>query len=196
MHIRTVGSGGGPEALELTDLPLPWDELSANDVMLQVYAAGVTELDVLQRKGLVGHPPHHSPLPGLEVSGRVVALGGKVTDEMLRLGDYVCALTNGGGYSDYAVVPAVQCVRLPSGIGIAEAACMPLAISASHGTRKIAALEHRLHDLYEVGAGHLACRVLIDSVHSLDNAVNSHYSMDICVEWRVVLSLDGDGNSQ
>ena len=196
MHIRTVGSGGGPEALELTDLPLPWDELSANDVMLQVYAAGVTELDVLQRKGLVGHPPHHSPLPGLEVSGRVVALGGKVTDEMLRLGDYVCALTNGGGYSDYAVVPAVQCVRLPSGIGIAEAACMPLAISASHGTRKIAALEHRLHDLYEVGAGHLACRILIDSVHSLDNAVNAHYRMDSGVEGRVVLSLDGDGNSQ
>ena len=73
---------------------------------------------------------------------------------------------------------------------------MPLAISASHGTRKIAALEHRLHDLYEVGAGHLACRVLIDSVHSLDNAVNAHYRMDRGVEGRVVLSLDGDGNSQ
>lgn len=196
VHIRIVGSGGGPQALELTMLPLPWDELSANDVMLQVYAAGITEQDVLQRKGLIPHQPGHSPLPGMEVSGRVVALGGKVTDGMLCLGDSVCALTNGGGYSDYAVVPATQCVRLPTGISFAEAACMPLAIAASHGTREIAALEPSLHSLYGVGAGHLACKVLIDSVFSLDDAVDAHCRMEDALHGRVVLCLSGEGNTK
>ena len=189
VHIRTVGSGGGPEALELTELPLPWDELSARDVMVQVHAVGVTEQDVLQRKGLTTHPPGHSPLPGREISGRIVALGSKVTDGMLRLGDYVCALSNGGGYSEYTTVPAAQCLRLPSGVNVVEAACMPLAISASHGSREIAELERSLHGLYEVGAGHLACRVLVDSVYRLDQAVEAHYRMAAGVQGRVVLSV-------
>jgi NADPH:quinone reductase-like Zn-dependent oxidoreductase len=180
--------------LELTVLPVPWDELSADDVMLEVRAAGITEQDVLQRKGIIPHPPGFSPLPGMEISGRVVALGGKVTDEMLCLGDFVCALTNGGGYSDYTVVPAAQCVRLPLDIGFAEAACMPLAISTSHATREIAALEASLHALYAVGAGHLACRVLIDSVYSLDNAVHAHYRMEDTTDGRVVLSLSDEGD--
>jgi len=125
VHIRTVGSGGGPEALELTTLPLPWEELGPSDVLIRVASAGVNRPDVLQRRGLYPHPPGHSPLPGLEVSGHVVALGPSVPLHRLALGDAVCALTNGGGYAEFCVAPHEQCLPIPVGLSTTEAACVP-----------------------------------------------------------------------
>ena len=75
VHIRLVGSNGGPEALEPVELPLPWSELGDNHVLIKVAAAGVNRPDVLQRQGRYPPPAGHSPLPGLEVSGVVVAAG-------------------------------------------------------------------------------------------------------------------------
>ncbi|MEX2200757.1 MAG: NAD(P)H-quinone oxidoreductase, partial [Dongiaceae bacterium] len=79
--------------------------------------------DILQRHG--GYPPPKgaSDIPGLEVAGRVVALGEGVTN--FAVGDPVCALLAGGGYAEYAAVPALQCLRVPKGMGMVEAAAIP-----------------------------------------------------------------------
>jgi NADPH2:quinone reductase len=68
-------------------------------------------------------PPDASPIPGLEIAGEVVALGAGVT--RFKLGDRVCALTNGGGYAQYCVVPAGQALLIPDGIDALHAAAIP-----------------------------------------------------------------------
>lgn len=123
-HIRVVGSNGGPEALEVVhDFPVP--QCGEHDVLIKVAAAGVNRPDVLQRKGVYPPPAGHSPLPGLEVSGQVVCLGASVPLDQVKLGDRVCALTNGGGYAEYAAVPFGQVLPVPKGLSLAEAACLP-----------------------------------------------------------------------
>jgi NADPH2:quinone reductase len=88
-----------------------------------VLAAGVNRPDVAQRSGSYPPPPGASPLLGLEVAGEVASLGAEVTT--LRLGDRVCALTNGGGYAEYCVAPGPQCLPWPSGYDAAHAAALP-----------------------------------------------------------------------
>eukprot|EP00927_Polykrikos_kofoidii_P020361 TRINITY_DN19643_c0_g1_i1.p1 TRINITY_DN19643_c0_g1~~TRINITY_DN19643_c0_g1_i1.p1 ORF type:complete len:392 (+),score=50.53 TRINITY_DN19643_c0_g1_i1:139-1314(+) len=125
VRIRTEGSAVGPEVLEPCKLPLPWDEMGSSDVMIQVEAAGVNRPDVLQRRGAYPPPPGHSPLPGLEVAGRVVAFGSAIPPGGFYIGDRICALTNGGGYAEYCVAPAAQCLPVPNGLTSQEAACVP-----------------------------------------------------------------------
>jgi NADPH2:quinone reductase len=115
------GSGGGPEVLVPATGPLP--QPAADEVLIQVQAAGVNRPDVQQRKGLYPPPKGASPVIGLEVAGEVVALGPQVT--RWKLGDQVCALTNGGGYAEYAVAPAAQCLPWPAGYDAAHAAALP-----------------------------------------------------------------------
>jgi NADPH2:quinone reductase len=77
----------------------------------------------LQRAGNYAHPPDASDLPGLEIAGSVVAVGASVT--MWKIGDPVCALTHGGGYAEYCVVPEVQALPIPKGLSMIEAASLP-----------------------------------------------------------------------
>ena len=86
-------------------------------------AAGVNRPDVLQRKGAYPPPPGASPLPGLEVAGEIAALGAGVTG--WRDGDAVTALLAGGGYAEYATAPAGQCLPVPKGLSMTEAASLP-----------------------------------------------------------------------
>ena len=127
VHIRTVGSNGGPEALEPTLLPLPWDELTPTSVIVRTRYAGVNRPDILQRRGLYPPPPGHSTLPGLEVSGTIVAAGADVVlAGPISLGAEVCALTNGGGYAEFVSVDVSACLPLAgSGLSAREAACVP-----------------------------------------------------------------------
>ena len=115
--IDIAGPGGGPEVLTPTRalLPLP----RADEVLIRVAAAGVNYPDVLQRKGHYDPPPGHSPRPGLEVAGEIVALGEAV--EGLAKGQRVLALCNGGGYAGYVAVPHGQVLPIPSGVDIAWA---------------------------------------------------------------------------
>jgi putative PIG3 family NAD(P)H quinone oxidoreductase len=115
------GSGGGPEVLNLRNGPLP--ELGAGEVLIEVVAAGVNRPDVLQRSGRYPPPADASPHLGLEVAGRIVALGQGVTE--WQIGEPVCALTNGGGYADYAVAPAGQVLPVPAGLTMMQAAALP-----------------------------------------------------------------------
>lgn len=112
---------GGPEALVPARGPLP--QPAAGEVLIKVAAAGVNRPDVMQREGNYNPPPGASPVPGLEVAGEIVALGNGVSD--LKLGDVVCALVGGGGYAQYCVAPAPQCLPVPKGLSVLEAAALP-----------------------------------------------------------------------
>jgi NADPH2:quinone reductase len=112
---------GEPEVLELATGPVP--QPRANEVLIRVRAAGVNRPDVQQRKGQYPPPADASPILGLEVAGEVVATGADVTK--LNPGDRVAALTNGGGYAEYCVAPAVQCLPWPTGFDAIRAAALP-----------------------------------------------------------------------
>ncbi|WP_370264439.1 NAD(P)H-quinone oxidoreductase [Limnobacter sp.] len=112
---------GGVEQLKLVDLPTP--PPGRGEVLIRVHAAGVNRPDVLQRLGLYPPPPDANPRLGLEVAGDIVAVGEGVGQE--RLGNAVMALCNGGGYSEYVVVPAAQCMSVPPGLTMVQAASLP-----------------------------------------------------------------------
>jgi len=112
---------GGPEVLRLTERPDPVP--GSGEVLIEVAAAGVNRPDVLQRMGAYPPPPGASDLPGLEVAGRVAAVGPGVTT--WRPGDTVCALVGGGGYASRCLAPALQCLPVPAGLDLVEAAAMP-----------------------------------------------------------------------
>lgn len=115
------GTGGGPEVLRTVTGPVP--ELGAGEVLIEVAVAGVNRPDCLQRSGRYPPPADASPLLGLEVAGRIVALGQGVTE--WKVGDAVCALTNGGGYAQYAAAPAGQVLPVPAGLSMLQAAALP-----------------------------------------------------------------------
>ncbi|WP_200808544.1 NAD(P)H-quinone oxidoreductase [Tistlia consotensis] len=116
-----IAKPGGPEALKPASRPVP--QPGRGEVLIRVAAAGVNRPDVLQRKGGYPPPPGASDIPGLELAGEVVALGEGV--ETWRAGDRVCALVTGGGYAEYAVAPAAQCLPVPQGLSMVEAAALP-----------------------------------------------------------------------
>jgi NADPH:quinone reductase len=115
------GAGGGPEVLQAKDGPVP--ELGAGEVLIRVAVAGVNRPDCLQRSGRYPPPADASPHIGLEVAGEVVALGQGVTE--WKPGDRVCALTNGGGYAEYAAAPSGQVLPVPQGLSMMQAAALP-----------------------------------------------------------------------
>jgi NADPH:quinone reductase len=121
MTAVAISAPGGPEVLVPEQRPLPAP--AAGQVLVRVAYAGVNRPDCLQRQGAYPPPPDASDLPGLEISGTVVALGNGVDPDWL--GQAVCALCNGGGYAEYCVVPAGQCLKVPAGLPLAEAAALP-----------------------------------------------------------------------
>ena len=112
---------GPPQALRAAERPV--HEPGRGEVLIRVAAAGVNRPDVLQRKGVYPPPPGITDIPGLEVAGEVVRLGEGVTEP--ALGARVCALIAGGGYAQYAVAPAVQCLPVPPPLSLEEAAALP-----------------------------------------------------------------------
>lgn len=112
---------GGPEVLVPTTRPVP--SPAPDEVLIRIHAAGVNGPDVFQRKGLYDPPPGASDIPGLEISGEVVAVGRDVT--RFAIGDRVCALIPGGGYAEYAVANESNTLAIPEGLGMAEAAALP-----------------------------------------------------------------------
>lgn len=103
---------GAPEVLEIKEISVPM--VGADEVLIRVHAAGVNRPDLLQRIGKYPPPPGISDTPGLEVAGEIVSTGEKV-----------CALVAGGGYAEYAVAPKGQCLPVPAGLSMIEAAALP-----------------------------------------------------------------------
>lgn len=112
---------GGPEVLRLEALPVP--RPGPGEVLIKVAYAGVNRPDVIQRQGFYPPPPGASPLPGLEVSGTIAALGSGVTEWLP--GQRVCALTPGGGYAEYCLAPAGHCLPVPDSLPMDQAAALP-----------------------------------------------------------------------
>src|SRR6188508_2950250 len=121
MKAVEISAPGAPDVLKPTERPLPQPQ--KHEVLIKVAAAGVNGPDIMQRKGLYPAPPGASDLPGLEVAGEIVATGASVT--RWSEGDRVTALTNGGGYAEYCVADAQQCLPIPKGIEIRDAAGLP-----------------------------------------------------------------------
>jgi len=121
MNVIIMKDAGGPDVLVpgTRATPVP----AENEVLIEVVAAGVNGPDLVQRRGHYPPPKGASDLLGLEVSGRIAALGDKVRG--WNIGDTVCALTNGGGYAEFVAVNASHCLPVPDGVDIVDAAGLP-----------------------------------------------------------------------
>ena len=115
------GAGGAPSVLTLKTGPVPG--FAAHEILIKVAYAGVNRPDVAQRSGSYPPPPGASKYIGLEVAGTVAAVGANVT--RWKIGDAVCALSNGGGYAEYVNVPEGQVLPVPKGLTLEQAAALP-----------------------------------------------------------------------
>lgn len=121
MRAIEIVQPGGPEVLQLCERPMP--VLKAGEVLIRVRASGVNRPDVLQRTGNYPVPPGASDIPGLEIAGEIV--DGDLAGSGFAKGDNVCALVQGGGYAEYCVAPIAQCLPVPEGWSVLEAASLP-----------------------------------------------------------------------
>lgn len=119
-YIQTKTTGG-PDVLAVARRPVPAP--GPGEVLIEVAAAGLNRSDLAQRQGRYQPPPGGSPILGLEVSGKIAALGPNTKG--LKKGDAVCALVSGGGYAEYCTAPFGQCLPVPKGVGLVEAAALP-----------------------------------------------------------------------
>ncbi len=121
MTVVEISEYGGPEVLKPASRPVP--QPASGEALIRVAAAGVNRPDAIQRAGNYPPPAGQSDLPGLEVSGEIVALGDGASG--VSIGDTVCALTPGGGYAEYCIAPASHCLPVPDGISVTDAAGIP-----------------------------------------------------------------------
>ena len=124
MKAIAITQPGGPEVLQLIERADP--VAGVGECLIRVQAYGINRPDLLQRKGAYPPPAGASDLPGLEVAGVVEAGDAQaLADAGLKVGDAVCALVAGGGYAELCVAPVVQCLPVPKGWSMAEAASLP-----------------------------------------------------------------------
>lgn len=121
MRAIEITQPGPPDVLKICERPMPAP--AAGEVLIKVEAAGINRPDVLQRTGNYPVPRGASDLPGLEVAGTVV--GGDWQAAGLKPGDTVCALVQGGGYAEFCTAPFEQCLPIPQGLSMIEAASLP-----------------------------------------------------------------------
>ena len=121
MQAVEITAFGGPDMLKICERPRPI--LSPDKILIKVAYAGVNRPDLLQRKGNYPVPKDANDLPGLEVSGKVIEIGDAVTN--WKIGDRVCALCHGGGYSEYVAVDEGHAIPIPTGFDMQHAACLP-----------------------------------------------------------------------
>ena len=131
MRAIEIATPGPPDVLRLVDRPDPVP--GPGEVLIAVVAAGVNRPDLMQRRGKYPPPKGSSDIPGLEVAGRIAAIGPddaqgapqSATGRVWRTGDEVCALVAGGGYAERCLAPGVQCLPIPAGLSPVEAAALP-----------------------------------------------------------------------
>lgn len=125
MQAIDISRPGGPEVLVLASVPTP--RPGPGELLLRVAAAGLNHADLMQREGHYPPPPGASPILGMELSGHIAALGPGYSGKW-QVGDPACALVSGGAYAQYCTVPAGQCMRIPQGVSLIEAATLPEAV--------------------------------------------------------------------
>lgn len=124
MQAFEITSFGTPDVLRLGRRPAPVP--GVDELLIRVAASGVNRPDVLQRAGHYPAPPGASDIPGLEVAGEIVAGDAQALAAAgFKLGDAVCALVAGGGYAELCVAPVSQCLPVPKGLSLTQAAALP-----------------------------------------------------------------------
>ena len=124
MQFVEITSFGAPDVLKLGVKPDPVP--AAGEVLIRVAASGVNRPDVLQRTGNYPVPPGASDVPGLEVAGEIIAGDVQAMQAAgFNIGDQVCALVAGGGYADFCLAPVGQCLPVPAGLSLVQAASLP-----------------------------------------------------------------------
>jgi putative PIG3 family NAD(P)H quinone oxidoreductase len=181
---------GGPEVLELTEVPDP--EVGPGDVLVEVAATAVNRADLMQRMGFYPPPPGASEVIGLECSGTVAAIGAEVTT--YAVGDRVCALLAGGGYAELVAVPAGQVMPLPDGLDLVNAAALPeVAATVWSNVMMVAGLRPDETFLVHGGAGGIGT-FAIQLVHQLGARVittaGSPEKLAICRELGADVTID------
>jgi NADPH2:quinone reductase len=121
MRQIAFAGAGGPEVIAVEAAPVPAP--GPGKVLVAVVAAGVNRPDCIQRAGSYPPPPGESQIPGLEIAGRIVALGEGVSD--WKVGDEICALVGSGGYAEYCLADAALCLPRPKALSLVEAAGVP-----------------------------------------------------------------------
>lgn len=121
MRAIEISESGGPDVLRIAERPTPVP--GAGEVLVKVVAAGVNRPDVHQRRGGYAPPPGVTDIPGMEIAGHVEAVGPGVSS--WKIGDALCALVAGGGYAEYCTAPEPQCLPIPAGSSMSEAAAIP-----------------------------------------------------------------------
>lgn len=121
MKVINVGPGGAPDSMHIVDAPIP--SPGSGEILIEVTYAGVNRPDILQRMGRYPPPAGASPVLGLEVAGRITALGADVSE--WKIGDSVCALVPGGGYAQFCVTSARHALPVPNGLSLEQAAAFP-----------------------------------------------------------------------
>src|SRR4051812_20135535 len=121
MKFIAMKNAGDADVLEIQHMEIPTPK--SGEVLIRVYAAGINRPDIFQRKGSYPPPQDASPILGLEVAGEISEIGKDVTD--WKIGDKVCALVNGGGYAEYTIAPATQCLPIPDQFSFIQAAALP-----------------------------------------------------------------------
>ncbi|WP_426573056.1 NAD(P)H-quinone oxidoreductase [Aquihabitans sp. McL0605] len=114
---------GEPEVLTLADIPAP--ELGPEDVLVDIVATALNRADLLQRRGFYPEPGPKRPheVPGMELSGRVAAVGSLST--RWSVGDEVMAIVGGGAYAEQIAVHERQLMAVPGSVAVADAAALP-----------------------------------------------------------------------
>lgn len=121
MNYIALKTPGSVEQLHLQAMAIP--QPNSGEVLIRVHAAGINRPDILQRQGAYPPPADASPILGLEVAGEIIACGENV--KRWQVGDKICALVNGGGYAEYALAPADQCLPMPQDFSYVQAAALP-----------------------------------------------------------------------
>jgi putative PIG3 family NAD(P)H quinone oxidoreductase len=121
--MRAVDHGQGGDVSCLTIVKRAVPQPGPGQVLIEVVAAGINRPDIIQRLGLYPPPAGASPVLGLEVAGRIAALGDGVTS--LPIGSKVCSLVPGGGYAEFCVAPAAHVLPIPRGLDFTTAAALP-----------------------------------------------------------------------
>jgi len=112
---------GGPDVIRIGEAPLP--SVAPGKILVEVAAAGINRPDCIQRAGNYPPPPGESAIPGMEIAGRIVALGEGVSG--FKEGDEICALIGSGGYAEYALADAPLCLPKPKAVSLIDAAGLP-----------------------------------------------------------------------
>ncbi|RKD75181.1 putative PIG3 family NAD(P)H quinone oxidoreductase [Sinobaca qinghaiensis] len=117
MKAVTVKEAGSADQLQITDQPVP--EPGKGELLIKVEAAAINRTDILAREGKAGYMKN--PILGIEVAGTVVESSSPSWSE----GDRIMGLVEGGGYAEYAVMPADRGMPIPSSLSFEEAAAVP-----------------------------------------------------------------------